>query len=82
DQWGTIQIGSLTFNVAKACSRCTIPTVDQQTGIRGKEPITTLATYRRWDGQIWFGQNLVQMGDEMGTKVAGELRLGDRGTLS
>lgn len=81
DQWGTIQIGALTFNVAKACSRCTIPTVDQQTGVRGKEPITTLATYRCWDGQIWFGQNLVQMGDEMGTKVAGELQLGDRVTL-
>ncbi|NEQ97751.1 MAG: MOSC domain-containing protein [Cyanothece sp. SIO2G6] len=81
DQWDVIQIGSLSFNVAKACARCTIPTVDQATGIRGKEPLTTLASYRRWDGQIWFGQNLVQVGDEVGAKQGGELRVGDRITL-
>ncbi|MGK7890321.1 MAG: MOSC domain-containing protein [Leptolyngbyaceae cyanobacterium] len=81
DQWDVIQIGDLSFNVAKACSRCSVPTVDQATGIRGKEPIKTLATYRNWDGKIWFGQNLVQIGNETGEKQEGKLQVGDRVTL-
>jgi uncharacterized protein YcbX len=32
---------------------------DPLTGARGKEPIATLARYRRWDGDTWFGMNLV-----------------------
>lgn len=62
DGWQSIRIGSATFSVLKPCARCSIPTVDQATGARGKEPIKTLATYRAWDGAIWFGQNLVQKG--------------------
>lgn len=71
DQWTSIHVGDVPFHVAKSCSRCTIPTVDQATGLRSSEPIKTLATYRRWDGQIWFGQNLIH-----GT--LGTLTVGDR----
>ena len=71
DTWQHITIGNIGFQVAKSCSRCTVPTVDQQTGQRGKEPLLTLATYRLWDGQIWFGQNLIQ-------QQQGTLRVGDR----
>ncbi|NET48854.1 MAG: MOSC domain-containing protein [Merismopedia sp. SIO2A8] len=89
DDWNQIQIGKFTFSVAKACSRCTIPTVDQVTGIRGKEPITTLATYRRWEGKIWFGQNLIQVEDasaknsnlEDGKLEDSQLTVGDRLTI-
>ncbi len=70
DQWATLRIGDIPFRVAKPCSRCTIPTVDQATGERSPEPLKTLATYRHWDGQIWFGQNLIH--GDMGT-----LRVGD-----
>lgn len=70
DQWTTLRIGNIPFRVAKPCSRCTIPTVDQATGERSPEPLKTLATYRHWDGQIWFGQNLIH--NAMGT-----LRVGD-----
>ena len=83
DKWHQIQLGALTFTVAKACSRCTIPTVDQSTGVRGKEPLKTLATYRHWDGQIWFGQNLMQ--SESTPTVSGmdgpQLNVGDRLTV-
>ena len=71
DQWTSIHVGNIPFEVAKACSRCTIPTVDQATGLRSPEPIKTLATYRRWDGQIWFGQNLIH-------GALGTLTVGDR----
>ncbi|NEQ49067.1 MAG: MOSC domain-containing protein [Leptolyngbya sp. SIO3F4] len=59
DTWKQIQIGEIVFDVAKACSRCSIPGVEQSTGEQGKEPLKTLATFRRWDHAIWFGQNLI-----------------------
>ena len=70
DSWQTIRMGSVTFQVAKPCSRCTVTTVDQQTAERGPEPLKTLATYRAWDGKIWFGQNLLPLSE-------GTIRLGD-----
>ncbi|MEO1350637.1 MAG: MOSC domain-containing protein [Cyanobacteria bacterium J06635_15] len=70
DSWQIIRIGTVPFRVAKPCSRCTIPTVDQHTGQRGPEPLKTLATYRAWDGKIWFGQNLIPL-------TEGTIRLGD-----
>jgi hypothetical protein len=60
DQWQRIRIGEAVFSVAKACARCSVPNVDQKTGDRSLEPSKTLATYRAWDKNIWFGQNLVQ----------------------
>lgn len=59
DTWHSISIGAISFRVVKPCDRCVITTVDQSQGIRGKEPLPTLAKYRRWDGKIWFGQNLI-----------------------
>lgn len=59
DTWKQIKIGDIVFDVAKACARCAVPGVEQSTGEPGKEPLKTLATYRRWDHAIWFGQNLI-----------------------
>lgn len=62
DSWQRIRIGQIQFEVAKPCQRCIIPTTDQTTAIRGKEPLQTLATYRRFKGGVIFGQNLVHQG--------------------
>jgi len=59
DDWHDIHIGGVDFSVAKACSRCTITTVDQNSGDRGKEPLQTLTSYRRFGDKVLFGQNLV-----------------------
>ena len=59
DSWKSVRIGSVDFRVVKPCSRCTVPTVNQNTGERGKEPTVTLSTYRVRDSKICFGQNLV-----------------------
>ncbi|MEX2089922.1 MAG: MOSC domain-containing protein, partial [Bacteroidota bacterium] len=40
-------------------SRCVLPTVDQNTGIKGEEPLRTLSTYRTRDNEVYFGQNLI-----------------------
>jgi hypothetical protein len=70
DAWQQIQIGPVTFTVAKPCRRCSIPGIDQATAIPDQQTLPTLATFRRWDNGIWFGQNLVQQN-------LGHLQLGD-----
>ena len=71
DGWKRIRIGELEFEVAKACSRCILTTIDPQTGQRSadREPLTTLKTYREREGELHFGQNLLPRG-------VGELRVG------
>jgi uncharacterized protein YcbX len=56
--------------VVKPCDRCVVTTTDQQTGERGVEPLRTLATYRRRNGKVLFGQNVIHTG-------TGSLRVGD-----
>lgn len=59
DRWQKIQIGQLTFELVKPCSRCIIPSIDPQTANKQVEISKALAKYRRRDGAIYFGQNLV-----------------------
>jgi uncharacterized protein len=70
DGWSELRIGAMTFRTAKPCSRCVITTIDQTTGEPGPEPLRTLARYRRVDGRVMFGQNLVHAG-------RGTVRVGD-----
>jgi uncharacterized protein YcbX len=63
-------IGEIGFRRVKPCDRCVIPTTDQETGERGKEPLRTLATYRKQGSKVFFGQNLVHSG-------IGRLKVGD-----
>ena len=58
DNWQRIRIGSVEFRVSKACTRCIMTTVDTETGIKGKEPLQTLASYRRGEKGVLFGMNL------------------------
>ncbi|HIC82371.1 MAG TPA: MOSC domain-containing protein [Chromatiales bacterium] len=60
DTWGRIRIGKIGFRVVKPCARCAITTVDPDTAERSKEPLTTLAGYRRRGNKVYFGQNLIQ----------------------
>lgn len=70
DGWNAIRIGTLEFRIVKPCARCVIITVDQSTGNKGTEPLKTLATYRRSDGGVMFGQNLVHA-------ASGQIDVGD-----
>lgn len=45
--------------MAKPCARCSVTTINQQTGERGKEPLTTLAQFRSNNGKVEFGQNMI-----------------------
>ena len=61
DTWKEIQIGECRFQIVKPCARCEITTINQQTAERGKEPLRTLATYRRDGNKVLFGQNMVAL---------------------
>ncbi|WP_193161742.1 MOSC domain-containing protein [Microbulbifer hainanensis] len=63
DSWKLIRIhtasGPVELECTHTCARCAIPGLDPHTGQAGKEPLRTLAQYRRGaDGQIYFGVNL------------------------
>jgi hypothetical protein len=70
DALGAFRIGDVAFRNVKPCDRCTVTTVDPETGERGREPLKTLAEYRKWDGQVWFGTNLIH--DGRGTLSVGD----------
>jgi uncharacterized protein YcbX len=70
DGWSRLQIGSLAFRGVKPCDRCTVTTVDPDTGARGPEPLRTLSTYRKQEHQVLFGMNLVH--DQRGTIAVGD----------
>ncbi|WP_144124800.1 MOSC domain-containing protein [Catellatospora sichuanensis] len=65
-----LRIGAVEFRAAKACGRCVVTTTDQETGVRGREPLRTLARYRNVDQRLLFGTNLIP-------DTLGEIRLGD-----
>lgn len=70
DSWRRIRIGTLEFDVAKPCSRCAIPSIDQASGERDPHINRALAAFRRFDREILFGQNLLYRG-------TGSVQVGD-----
>ena len=71
DFWGNIKIGALDFLVTKSCERCILINIDQDSAMKGTEPLKTLAGYRRADKKILFGQNVI--GPETGTVYEGDI---------
>lgn len=59
DEWQRIDIGGSMYDVVKPCARCSTTTVDTTTGIPGKEPLRTLAEYRKRGSKVMFGQNVI-----------------------
>jgi hypothetical protein len=71
DAWRRIRVGEIELAVVKPCARCVITTTDQRTAARGREPLRTLAGYRRApDGKVLFGQNAIHLS-------TGVMRAGD-----
>lgn len=74
DDMKQFTIGDVQFFGVKPCARCVVTTIDQESGIKAKEPLKTLSTYRAKDQKIYFGQNLLFKG-------SGTIRVGDMITL-
>ena len=72
DTWKTFRIGDAQFSAAGPCGRCAVTTTDQQTLARGKEPLRTLAGYRRTAaGEVVFGQNVIHASPGTRLQVGG-----------
>lgn len=72
DELKSVRIGTTKLYGVKPCGRCVLTTIDPKTATKGSEPLKTLATYRRVDNKINFGQNFVvhqpgviKVGDEL-----------------
>ncbi len=64
DTWKQIRVGAMQLDVVKPCARCATTLVEQESGAKGKEPLRTLATYRKLNGpDPVFGQNVVHQGE-------------------
>ncbi len=70
DDWERLRIGTVEFRCARACGRCLVTTIDQDTGVRGGEPLKILGERRNQDGSLAFGENLIPDG-------TGTVRVGD-----
>jgi uncharacterized protein YcbX len=70
DRMHSLQLGDVVFDVVKPCGRCVTTTVDQATAETGREPLATLATFRKSGSKVLFGQNLIH-------RNQGIVRLGD-----
>ena len=64
DTWRHAYLGDVPFDIVKPCKRCQMVTVNWVTGEihNPKEPTATLASFRRWNGGVIFGQNIVHRG--------------------
>ncbi len=76
DGWPCLRIGEVVLRNAGKSIRCVITTTDQFTGERGKEPLRTLATFRREPDDpaaVTFGTNYINE-SKRGTIRIGKLR--------
>jgi uncharacterized protein YcbX len=75
----TITIGKAILKPVKPCARCTIPSVDQATGIVGPSPLDILQSYRanpKVDGGLTFGMNAILVaGDGQTIRIGQEVDL-------
>ena len=70
DAWEAVSVASVRMLGADPCVRCVITTTDQVTAERGKEPLRTLAAYRKTPKGVIFGRNFNALN-------GGLIRLGD-----
>jgi uncharacterized protein YcbX len=72
DHWHALTIGAVPFEAIKPCIRCAMTTVDPDAGVVDdpKEPLATLAAFRRGKGGVLFSHDLIHRG-------LGTIHLGD-----
>ncbi|MBT3812488.1 MAG: MOSC domain-containing protein [Gammaproteobacteria bacterium] len=79
DYWRKISIGNISFRLPKPCARCAIPQINPDTALSDKEPLRTLAKTRKWNNEVFFGQNalhdnqgLLKVGDTVTIEKTGD----------
>jgi uncharacterized protein len=81
ESWKEFTIGGLSFFGVKPCGRCIMTTIDQEKGIQsGKDPLLTLAKYKKEGNNVIFGQNLIASGTGQ-ISVGNELKIVKKSSL-
>ena len=79
DYIDTLGIGGALLQPVKPCARCTIPSVDQASGLIGPDPLDILSAYRahpRLAGGIAFGMNVILLqGEGQVVKLGQEIEI-------
>lgn len=82
DRMDSFDINGIAFRGVKPCARCVMTTINQETGMAGKDPLRTFATYRQQGNKVLFGQNvlgpdtgLVRTGDIVSVSLWREVQL-------
>ena len=78
DTFKNFKIGDVDFIGVKPCARCVLTTRDPDTGIKGKEPLDTLMTFRQEGTKILFGQNVVWNDKTWQKEILPKVKVGDR----
>jgi uncharacterized protein len=76
DEWvgRRLRIGEITFRAAQPCDRCLVTTIDQETAVKGRQPLRALGEHRRFDDGLLFGMNLIP---DIRAGETGIIRVGD-----
>lgn len=71
DRHDRAQIGAMSFRMPRRCERCVVTTIDQTTAqSHPREPLRTLAAYRRVGKNVYFAQNMIP--DDEGVIAVGD----------
>jgi uncharacterized protein YcbX len=76
-----VRIGAVVFRTPKRCARCEVTTIDQATAERGKEPLRTLASYRRDHHEVHFAMNAIPDVPDDAPERERTVRIGDAATF-
>lgn len=75
DGWRKIRIGEAEVAILHPCVRCSVPALDPDDCTETPGFNRTLASYRRVDGKITFGQNGALLNTEASIKVGDPVKL-------
>jgi uncharacterized protein len=81
DSFKNFKIGDVDFIGVKPCARCVLTTRDPDSGVKGREPLATLQTYRSHGTKILFGQNVVFDAKKWTGAALPTVKIGDAITL-
>lgn len=77
DGFKNFKIGFVDFTGIKPCARCVLTTRDPDSGVKGREPLDTLMTFRQEGTKILFGQNVIWNDQKWQGALQPEVKVGD-----